>query len=44
MALEPSPSYPTNGLPEAVANGTAMKIDPLGSREFHLALEVCDEH
>ena len=44
VGLEPFSSYPTNGLAEAVANGTAMKIDPLGSREFHLALEVCDEH
>ena len=44
VGLEPFSSYPTNGLAEAVANGTAMKIEPLGSRTFNLALEVCDEH
>lgn len=44
VGLEPFSSYPTNGLAESIANGTAMKIEPGGSRTFHLALEVCNEH
>jgi hypothetical protein len=42
IGLEPSSSYPTNGLAEAVANGSALALPP-GRREFHLAMEVLDE-
>ena len=30
--LEPNSSYPTNGLPDAVSNGSAMTIEPGGER------------
>jgi hypothetical protein len=41
VGLEPFSSYPTNGLEEAAANGTALKMAPHASRAFHLGLEVC---
>jgi hypothetical protein len=41
VGLEPFSSFPTNGLGEAATNGTAMKIEPRGTRGFHMALEVC---
>jgi hypothetical protein len=43
VGLEPFSSYPTGGLSEAVANGTALRVEPRGVRPFHLALEVCGE-
>lgn len=41
IGLEPFSSYPTNGLAEAVDNGTALRLGP-GSRELELAVEVMD--
>jgi hypothetical protein len=43
VGLEPFSSYPTGGMSEAVANGTALRVEPRGARPFHLALEVCGE-
>jgi hypothetical protein len=42
IGLEPFSSYPTNGLVEAAANGSALLMPP-GRREFHLAAEVKDD-
>jgi hypothetical protein len=36
-ALEPWTSYPTNGLPEAIANGSALRLPPGGE----LATRIC---
>jgi hypothetical protein len=38
--LEPFSSYPTNGLPEAVANGSALRFEPYGRRELSWSIEV----
>lgn len=40
IGLEPFSSYPTNGLAEAVANGTALELAPGERRAFSLAAEV----
>jgi uncharacterized protein DUF4432 len=40
IGLEPFSSYPTNGLAEAVANGTALELGPRERREFSLSAEV----
>jgi hypothetical protein len=40
VGLEPFSSYPTNGLAEAVANGTALVLEPLGRRRLTLTAEV----
>lgn len=40
IGLEPFSSYPTNGLAEAVANGTALELSPGEERAFSLSAEV----
>ncbi|HEY3181749.1 MAG TPA: DUF4432 family protein [Gaiellaceae bacterium] len=40
VGLEPFSSYPTNGLAEAVANGTALELAPGERRAFSLSAEV----
>jgi Domain of unknown function (DUF4432) len=40
VGLEPFSSYPTNGLAEAAANGTALVLEPHGRRELTLTAEV----
>jgi hypothetical protein len=40
IGLEPSSSYPTNGLPDAVANGSALRIGPGEQRSLWLAATV----
>jgi hypothetical protein len=40
IGLEPFSSYPTNGLAEAVANGTALELGPGERRAFSLSAEV----
>jgi hypothetical protein len=40
IGLEPFSSYPTNGLADAVANGTALELGPHEERAFSLATEV----
>ncbi len=40
IGLEPFSSYPTNGLAEAVENGTALSIGPREERRFDLTTEV----
>lgn len=42
IGLEPSSSYPTNGLPGAVANGSALTLQPGESRHFWLRATVLD--
>jgi hypothetical protein len=45
LGLEPFSSMPTNGLAEAVANGTAMKLEPHSTKALRLRMEVTrDEH
>lgn len=41
IGLEPSSSYPTNGLADAVANGSALRLGP-GATELGFAVEVSD--
>jgi hypothetical protein len=43
IGLEPSSSYPTNGLPDAVANGSALTIAPGESRSLWLTAMVIGE-
>jgi hypothetical protein len=38
--LEPFSSYPTNGLPEAVGNGSALTLGPYGRKELSWSIEV----
>ncbi|HEY4026600.1 MAG TPA: DUF4432 family protein [Candidatus Dormibacteraeota bacterium] len=40
VGLEPFSSYPTDGLAEAVRNGTALVLEPHGRRQLHLTAEV----
>ena len=40
IGLEPNSSYPTNGLPDAVANGSAMKIGPGEERSFSMRVAI----
>lgn len=40
IGLEPSSSYPTTGLPDAVANGSVMTLTPGETRDFRLRAEV----
>ena len=40
IGLEPSSSYPTNGLPDAVANGSALRIEPGERRSLWLTATV----
>lgn len=42
IGLEPSSSYPTNGLPDAVANGSALTLEPGVIRDFWLRARVVD--
>ena len=42
VGLEPSSSYPTNGLPDAVANGSALVLGPGETRHFWLRASVLD--
>jgi galactose mutarotase-like enzyme len=41
--LEPNSSYPTNGLPDAVANGSALTIAPGGTRSMWLDVSVVED-
>jgi hypothetical protein len=43
IGLEPFSSYPSNGLPEAVANGTALVIPPRSSVTNWLGASVVEE-
>lgn len=43
VGLEPFSSYPTNGIAEAVRNGTAMLLEPRASREFSLRAVVLEQ-
>lgn len=40
IGLEPSSSYPTNGLPDAVANGSALVLAPGTTRSLWLTVTV----
>ena len=40
IGLEPNSSYPTNGLPDAVANGSALRLEPGASQSLWLTAEV----
>jgi hypothetical protein len=40
IGLEPFSSYPTNGLPDAVANGTALTFGPGAQRDFWLRATI----
>jgi hypothetical protein len=40
IGLEPNSSYPTNGLPDAVANGSAMSIGPGEQRAFTMRVAI----
>lgn len=42
IGLEPFSSYPTNGLAEAVANGTALTLGPRERRAFWLRAGVVE--
>jgi hypothetical protein len=42
IGLEPFSSYPTNGLPDAVANGTALTFGPQEQREFWLRASIVE--
>jgi len=42
VGLEPFTSYPTNGLAEAVANGSALELPPRGRQDFWLTATVVD--
>ncbi|WP_211588716.1 DUF4432 family protein [Allorhizocola rhizosphaerae] len=43
LGLEPFSSYPTNGLPEAVANGSALRIGPGETKTFWLTASLVEE-
>jgi hypothetical protein len=43
IGLEPNSSYPTNGLPDAVANGSAMMIEPGGRRSFTMRVSIVSD-
>ncbi|MEJ3745767.1 DUF4432 family protein [Actinomycetes bacterium KLBMP 9797] len=40
VGVEPFSSYPTNGLPEAVANGSALTLPPESARDVNWSVEV----
>ncbi len=40
VGVEPCSSYPTNGLAEAVANGTALRLSPQGTRALEWSIGV----
>ncbi len=42
IGLEPSSSFPTTGLPDAVANGSALSIQPGKTRSLWLTANVID--
>jgi hypothetical protein len=42
IGLEPNSSYPTNGLPDAVANGSALTFGPREERQFDMAVTVLE--
>ncbi|HVL24557.1 MAG TPA: DUF4432 family protein [Thermomicrobiales bacterium] len=44
IGLEPFSSYPTNGLAEAVANGSALTLEPGEARDFWLTMTILDPH
>jgi hypothetical protein len=44
IGLEPFSSYPTGGLAEAVANGTALALEPRARRAFWLSATVLPGH
>jgi hypothetical protein len=43
IGLEPNSSYPTNGLPDAIANGSAMWIGPGASKSFTMRVAVVSQ-
>jgi hypothetical protein len=44
IGLEPFSSFPTNGLAEAVDNGTALQVGPGETIHFRLQMTVIDSH
>jgi hypothetical protein len=40
IGIEPFSSYPTNGLPEAVRNGSALTLGPHAARSLNWSIEV----
>lgn len=42
IGLEPSSSFPTNGLPDAVANGSAIELAPGETRSYWLRARVLE--
>jgi hypothetical protein len=40
VGVEPFSSYPTDGLPAAVANGSALTLPPLSSLSLDWSVEV----
>lgn len=42
IGLEPNSSYPTNGLPDAVANGSALRFGPRAERRFDMTISIID--
>ena len=42
IGLEPHSSYPTNGLPDAVANGSALAFGPREARSFWLRATIVE--
>jgi hypothetical protein len=43
IGLEPFSSYPSHGLAEAVANGTALDLEPGAERRFWLKMTILDD-
>jgi Domain of unknown function (DUF4432) len=43
VGLEPFSSRPTDGLAEAVRNGTALRLAPRAARDFHLTATVLED-
>jgi hypothetical protein len=44
VGLEPFSSFPTDGLAEAAANGSALEVGPSETRLFHLCATVIEPH
>ena len=40
IGLEPNSSYPTNGLPDAVSNGSAMTLQPHATTSFEMRVSI----
>ncbi|MGI8485858.1 MAG: DUF4432 domain-containing protein, partial [Thermomicrobiales bacterium] len=44
VGLEPFSSLPTNGIPDAIENKTAIRLEGRETREFWLTYEIVDQH